>query len=80
MLPTLILTLGVLLLLRYSLDLEWASLCNTWPVLLIIAGLLKVFQDNAPTTGHFNPGEPPPAAVSGSTLSATGLEQGQEGR
>jgi uncharacterized membrane protein YhhN len=50
-----LITLGVLFLLH-----TWThiSFHYTWPVILIVIGLLKFLQASAPTTGHIPPGAP----------------------
>jgi len=45
--PAILVTLGVLFLIDHI-----VSFGHTWPALLIVIGLLKVYQGNAPTTGH----------------------------
>ena len=60
--PIVLVTLGVLFLVdQYTMY----SIGRTWPVLLIVIGITKLVQWNAPTTGHIdnsqiNPGGPPP--------------------
>jgi hypothetical protein len=63
MAPAVLITLGVLFLLD-TLHVPRASFHNTWPVLFIVIGLVKVLQGNAPTEGHVNLGGPA-APVSG---------------
>ena len=61
-----LITVGVLFLLS-----TWAhvSFHYTWPVILIVIGLVKFMQASAPTTGHISPGAPatgvpaPPSAA-----------------
>lgn len=55
--PAFLVTLGGLWLLS---ALHGPSFGRTWPVLLLVIGLIKVLQSNAPTTGHLQ--APPPAA------------------
>lgn len=59
--PIVLVTLGVLFLIdqytTYGID-------RTWPIILIVIGIMKVLQWNAPTTGHVDvsqigPGAPP---------------------
>ena len=38
---------------------------DTWPLLMIVLGLVKIFQSNAPTEGHLEPAPPAPALSSG---------------
>jgi hypothetical protein len=49
-------TLGGLLLLS---AVHVVSFGRTWPVLLLVIGLIKVLQSNAPTSGHMEPPVPP---------------------
>lgn len=59
--PIVLVTLGVLFLMdQYSMY----GFSRTWPVLLIVIGIAKLVQWNAPTTGHVSqitPGPPPSA-------------------
>jgi len=61
--PIVLVTLGVLFLIdQYSVY----SIGRTWPVILIVIGIVKLVQWNAPTTGHVDvsqigPGGPPPS-------------------
>jgi len=55
--PAVLVTLGVLFLIDHIIPF-W----HTWPALLIVIGLIKVYQGNAPNTGHVEvlpPGQPP---------------------
>ena len=61
--PTVLVTLGVLFLIdqytTYGIE-------RTWPIILIVIGIVKVLQWNAPTTGHvevsqLGPGSAPPS-------------------
>ena len=59
--PAVLITLGVLFLLN-----EWRGdyfgFHYTWPVLLIVIGLIKLAESLASTEGHGTPGvQPPPA-------------------
>jgi len=60
--PVVLITLGVLFLIdQYSMY----SIGRTWPILLIVIGVVKLLQWNAPLTGHVDvsqigPGAPPP--------------------
>ena len=81
--PAILVTLGVLLLLG---EMHVVSFDYTWPVLLIVIGVVKVLQSNASTTGHQSgyiayPGYPvnPPAApaMTPPSTSTTTPEQGQ---
>ena len=57
--PAILVTLGALFLLE---AVHVVGFGRTWPVLLLVIGLVKVLQSNAPTTGHM---EPPPPPVGG---------------
>jgi len=52
--PAILLTLGVLFLVAEIVPL--AGLGHTWPAILIVVGLVKVFQGNASTAGHIRRG------------------------
>ncbi|HJT00201.1 MAG TPA: DUF5668 domain-containing protein [Terriglobales bacterium] len=56
--PAFLVTLGGLWLLS---ALHGPSFGRTWPVLLLVIGLIKVLQSNASTTGHLQPPPSPPA-------------------
>ncbi len=65
--PAILVTLGVLLLLGET---RVVSFDYTWPVLLIVIGVIKILQSNASMEGHVTPVYPvypgytvPPAAV-----------------
>jgi len=64
--PSVLITLGVLFLIdQYTIY----SIGRTWPVILIVIGVAKVLQWNAPATGHveapqIGPGGPPPGGPS----------------
>ena len=68
--PAILVTLGGLFLLE---AVHVVGFGRTWPILLLVIGLVKVLQSNAPTTGHMQPPpptaggapSPPPAAPSG---------------
>jgi len=52
MAPAMLVTIGVLMLLdQYS----HIGFGYTWPVILIVIGLVRVFQSNAPMDGHVDP-------------------------
>ena len=63
---TVLITLGVLFLLS-----TWAHIRfhYTWPVILIVIGVVLFLRSSAPTTGHISPGAPaaglpaPPSAA-----------------
>jgi hypothetical protein len=63
--PIVLVTLGVLFLIdQYSVY----SIGRTWPIILIVIGVVKLLQWNAPTTGHVDvsqigPGPPPPGSA-----------------
>jgi cell wall-active antibiotic response 4TMS protein YvqF len=60
--PAVLITLGVLFMLS---EFGVAHFDRTWPILLIVIGLVKVLAGNLDTTGHIDgnapapPGEPP---------------------
>jgi hypothetical protein len=63
--PAVLVTLGILFLIRdvsYRLELG-----HTWPLLLIVIGIVLVLQHTAPTEGHipygYVPGQPPQQQV-----------------
>ncbi len=60
--PAVLITLGVLFLLS---EFGVARFHSTWPILLIVIGLVKVLAGNADATGHVDvnaaPPTPPPA-------------------
>jgi len=62
--PVTLITLGVLFLIdQYT----TYGIGQTWPILLIVIGLVKLVQWNAPTTGHvavaqIGPGGPSPGS------------------
>jgi hypothetical protein len=72
MIPAMLVTLGVLFLLDSVSNVEFH---RTWPAILLVIGVVKLFQSNASTQGHvgplppsssvYPPGTPPPAAPSG---------------
>jgi len=49
--PAVLVTLGVLFLVD-NLDLYGLSFHNTWPLLLIVIGIVKVLQYTSPMEGH----------------------------
>jgi len=82
--PAVLITLGCLFLLQ-ELHLGWNyGFHRTWPVLLIVIGIVKVLQYSAPVEGHIPPGfvpqpqtivTPPPVPPAGSlTGDSTGRE------
>jgi cell wall-active antibiotic response 4TMS protein YvqF len=56
--PAIMVTLGLLFLLDQQSHFEFH---RTWPLLLVVIGLIKVLQGNASTAGHIEAGSPPPA-------------------
>ena len=64
--PVMLITLGVLFLIdQYTMY----GIGQTWPIFLIVIGLVKLVQWNAPTTGHVDvsqigPGGLPPGGPS----------------
>ena len=64
--PAMLLTIGLLFLIAELVP--FAGLSHTWPAILIVIGLVKVFQGNASTAGHLGPpsapGEAPPTGGS----------------
>jgi hypothetical protein len=56
--PAVLITLGVLFTLS---ELNIARFHNTWPILLIVIGLIKVLGSNADTSGHIDVNAPPAA-------------------
>ena len=74
--PAVLVTLGTLFLLE-SYDL--ISFHRTWPLLLVVIGVVKVLQGNASTAGHVEPlppGMPMPPPGSGSPGPVSGPPQG----
>jgi hypothetical protein len=77
--PVMLITVGVLFLIdQYTMY----GINQTWPILLIVIGLVKLVQWNAPTTGHVDvsqigPGGPPPGAP-GPGGGAASLPDGQQ--
>lgn len=63
--PVVLITLGVLFLLN---EFGMAHFHSTWPILLIVIGLVKILAGNLDTSGHVEyiapapPGPPPPPA------------------
>ncbi len=57
--PAVLITLGVLFLLS---EFHIARFHSTWPILLIVIGLLKVLGSNADVTGHMDENGPAPPA------------------
>jgi hypothetical protein len=59
--PAVLITLGVLFLID---QISRFSFHETWPILLIVIGVVKVLQWNSPAGGHVEPGyvAPPPTS------------------
>jgi hypothetical protein len=57
--PAVLITLGVLFMLS---EFGVAHFNRTWPILLIVIGLVKVLAGNLDATGHIDPTAPPPGA------------------
>jgi LiaI-LiaF-like transmembrane region len=55
--PAVLITLGVLFMLS---EFGVAHFDRTWPILLIVIGLVKVLAGNLDTTGHVDIAAPPP--------------------
>ena len=58
--PAVLVTLGVLFLIS---EISRFTFHQTWPILLIVIGMVKVLQWNSPASGHVEPtyvGPPPP--------------------
>jgi hypothetical protein len=66
--PVMLITLGVLFLLE-NLNVRNLEFHHTWPVILLVIGVVKIFQSNATTVGHILPGAqeplPPNPSASG---------------
>lgn len=56
--PAVLVTLGVLFLVD---DFTRLGFERSWPLLLIVIGVVKILQWNAPVTGHVQPPLPPGA-------------------
>jgi cell wall-active antibiotic response 4TMS protein YvqF len=50
--PAVLITLGILFLLDQMTHIYWMEFGRTWPVLLIVIGLIMFLQYTAPATGH----------------------------
>jgi hypothetical protein len=77
--PAILVTLGVLLLLG---ELHVVAFDYTWPVLLIVIGIVKVLQSNASMEGHVSgyvayPGYPVAAQPVPPTVPPSSGNQGQ---
>jgi hypothetical protein len=61
--PAVLITLGVLFLID---QVSPVGFHQTWPILLIVIGVVKVMQWNSPSSGHVEPGyigPPPPVST-----------------
>jgi hypothetical protein len=58
--PSILITLGVLFLLD-NLGVRGFDFDRTWPVILLVIGLVKILQSTGPTVGHIEVGNAPPA-------------------
>lgn len=82
--PAILVTLGVLFLVD-NLDVGGLSFHNTWPLLLIVIGIVKVLQYTSPMEGHRPSGvqtvitPPPPAQPAGELPPTTPVGTGGEG-
>jgi cell wall-active antibiotic response 4TMS protein YvqF len=56
--PAVLITLGVLFMLN---EFDVVRFHSTWPILLIVIGLVKVLAGNLDTTGHIDGNTPAPA-------------------
>ena len=81
--PAVLITLGVLFLVD-NLDIGNLGFHSTWPLLLIVIGIVKVLQYTAPTEGHrIRGGEavvtPPPAPPAGELPPTNPVGSGGQG-
>ncbi len=60
--PAMAITFGVLFLLD-NLHVPGAGFGRTWPVILLVVGLVKVLQSNASTEGHIERTPTPPPQI-----------------
>lgn len=82
--PAVLVTLGTLFLLD---NLAWRGFHDTWPLLLIVIGIIKVLQYTASTEGHRDlysaPPQPPivtpPPVAPGGELPTGETRQGEAG-
>jgi hypothetical protein len=78
--PAIITTIGVLFLLGQLVHGENLGFFHTWPVILVVIGLIKLASAVAPRTGHISDRDrqsPPPAAPQPPPPSAPFTGQGQ---
>jgi hypothetical protein len=64
--PAILVTLGLLFLFEQT---NVISFHRTWPLILVVIGLVKVLQSNASTAGHIEGPPPAPAATPTSAVS-----------
>lgn len=62
--PVVLVTLGVLFLIG---EVSSFGFHRTWPILLIVIGVVKVLQWNSPGTGHVEPWDSAPSQAGPST-------------
>jgi hypothetical protein len=60
--PAVLVTIGLLLLLE---QMDVIGFHRTWPLLLVVIGLVKVLQGNASTVGHVDTQLPPAPGLPG---------------
>jgi len=60
--PAILVTLGVLFLLD-NFDIRGANFDHTWPLILIVIGVVMVLRGNASTAGHIPPPTPMPPVM-----------------
>jgi hypothetical protein len=72
--PVVLVTLGILFLLS---EFHVASFHRTWPILLIMIGLVKVLGGNLDTAGHVDVNAPPPPPPPGTPASTPRNPQSQ---
>jgi hypothetical protein len=81
MAPAVLITLGILFLLD---NLGMRGFHDTWPLLLIVIGIVKVLQYTAPTEGHIDDAQPPayvtpPPAAPGGHVPPSDPNAGNQG-
>lgn len=74
--PVIITTIGILFLLS-ELRGDYLSFGNTWPVILVVIGLVKLASALAPRTGHMNGTSVPPAQPGATQAPPSTPSQGQ---
>lgn len=74
--PIVLITLGVLFLIdQYTMY----SFSSTWPALLIVVGIVKLLQWNAPTTGHVEASDVSTGNTNAGATSGSGKEAPTDG-